>query len=384
MNSDPLTMVLHLERKFTSPTETFIVNQINALNTMEHSVFTIEHLDFLSVNATILHPSKVSAFSTKLLKSAHKNYFDTELKRMAPQIIHGHYITDSIFFHPITKNSNIPKICSCYGYDVSVIPRKYGVLAKYYYEKIFKEYDLFLAMTDEMKKDLLEIGCPENKLKVHYHGINTKLFEVERNYDLKDRVLNLLTIASLYPVKGHKSALEGLKCFKENNPQFKVKYTIIGDGFSKRQLEAFANQNGLADIVVFHPAIKHGPEFNKALKEAHVFLHPSITTKENDKEGIPGAIVEAMASGLPVISTFHGGIPYIIEHNTTGFLVKEHDAVAIARHIELLYHNRDLRIRIGDNAKKYAKLHLDLFEKAKDLEEIYNSVISKKAPTPIS
>lgn len=370
-------MVLHLERKFTSPTETFIANQINALDTLEHVVFTIEHLDYLNANATIVHPSKLSAFSTKILKSAHKKFFTAELQKFRPQIIHGHYITDSVFFHPITKHMKTPKICSCYGYDVSVIPKKFGVLAKYYFEKVFKEYDLFLAMTNEMKKDLLEIGCPENKIKVHYHGINTKQFEVERDYNLKDGVLNLLTIASLYPVKGHKSVLKALKIFKENNPESNLKYTIIGNGLSKFQLEAFVSQSALDDIVEFRPAIKHGSEFNRALKEAGVFLHPSITTRENDKEGIPGAIVEAMASGLPVIATYHGGIPYILEQNKTGFLVKEHDAFAISKYIELLYDNKDLRIRIGENAKKYAHENLDLFQKAMDLEEIYNSLINK-------
>ncbi len=377
-------MILHLERKFTSPTETFIVNQINALHTLEHSVFTIEHLNFLSANATILSPPRVTAISTKLLKRAHKNYFDTELEKMAPQIIHGHYITDSIFFHPITKNSNIPKICSCYGYDVSVIPRKYGFLAKYFYNKIFKEYDLFLAMTNEMKKDLIEIGCPESKIKVHYHGINTKLFEVERDYDLKEDTLNLLTIASLLPVKGHMSVLRALRQLSKNIPDLKIKYNIVGEGFHQREMEYFIKENGISDCIIFHGAEKHGPKFKEFLKQADIFIHPSITTKQNDKEGIPGAIVEAMASGLPVIATWHGGIPSVISDGTTGFLVKENDFDHIANEIVMLYKDMELRKTIGENAKNYAQKHLDLFEKAKDLEEIYNSVIRKKASMSVS
>lgn len=366
-------MVLHLERKFTSPTETFIVNQINALNKLEHVVFTIEYHNFLEANATVYSPKLNENFATKFLRKKHKTFFESEFKNLAPTVIHGHYITDSIFFNPLTKNSNCFKICSCYGYDVSVIPRKYGVLAKYFYKKIFKEYDLFLAMTEEMKKDLLEIGCPASKIKVHYHGINTKLFEVHRDYQLKSQTLNLLTIASLFPVKGHMSVLKALNIFVKNHPNKKISYTIIGDGFSKKEFQSYVDKNELVNNVKFIPAVKHGEKFNEYLREAHVFLHPSITTKENDKEGIPGAIVEAMASGLPVISTLHGGIPYIIEHGKTGFLVEEHDSNTIAGFIEKLYDNADLRSEIGQNAKKYAQNKLDIYEKAKDLEAIYNS-----------
>jgi len=377
-------MVLHLERKFTSPTETFIVNQINAVNTVNHNVFAVENLNFLKVKATVYNPPKPSAFSTKFLKNNHKKYFETILKKQAPKIIHSHYLTDAVFFHPLTKNLNIPKVCSCYGYDVSVIPRKFGLLAQYYYKKVFKEYDLFLAMTDEMKNDLLAIGCPDSKIKVHYHGIDTNFFDLQREYEIKNGVFNVLTIASLYPVKGHLSVLKAVKLFSMRNPEINFRYTIIGNGILKEKLEDFVEKNKLVDKVVFHPGMKHGQEFINFLNEADVFLHPSITTKQNDKEGIPGAIVEAMASGLPVISTRHGGIPFIIENNKTGFLVKEHDSFSIAKYLELLYNNKDLRMKIGKNANEHAKSNLDLFEKAKDLIEIYSSLIAKNAEHLIS
>ncbi len=377
-------MVLHLERKFTSPTETFIVNQINALSTVNHNVFTIENLNFLKVEATVYNPPHTSAFSTKFLRKNHMKYFETILKKQVPKLIHSHYLTDAVFFHPFTKNLNIPKVCSCYGYDVSVIPRKFGLLAKYYYKKIFKEYDLFLAMTEEMKKDLLALGCPDSKLMVHYHGIDTNFFDLNRKYEIKSGVFNLLTIASLYPVKGHLSVLKAVKMLSKKNSEINIRYRIIGNGILKEELEDFVEKNKLTDKVTFHPGIKHGQEFIDFLNEADVFLHPSITTKQNDKEGIPGAIVEAMASGLPVISTWHGGIPFIIENNKTGFLVKEHDSSSIAQYLELLYNNKELRIKIGTNANQYAMSNLDLFEKAKDLREIYSLLIHKNTAHFIS
>ncbi|WP_273566611.1 glycosyltransferase [Maribacter halichondriae] len=356
-------MILHLERKFTSPTETFIVNQINAIDAFDHSVFTIQYLGSLEANAKIYAPLKMLSFGTKVLRKSHKKYFENEFHKIVPQLIHGHYLTDAAVFLPFTKNKNIPKICSAYGYDVSVIPQKIGPFAKSYYKRIFDEYDLILPMTEEMKKDLVELGCPENKLHIHYHGIDTKKFEMERDYELSNGVLNLLTIASLLPVKGHMSVLKALKKLVTDEPNIKIKYHLVGEGSHKQELTHFIESNGLSNLVHFYGPLKHGPEFNEKLKNADIFVHPSITTKQNDKEGIPGAVVEAMASGLPVISTWHGGIPSVISDGTTGFLVKEHDSHDIADKITMLQKDMGLRKRIGENAKKHARKNLDLLRK---------------------
>ena len=368
--------VLHLQRKFTSPTETFIVNQINAISVFESYVFTIKFLNFLAVKAKVFYPSRGFPFSTLFLSSLHKRFFLNEFETIAPSIIHSHYLTDATLFHPFTKRLKVPKLISCYGYDVSVISKKLGVFVKWYYRNIFKEYDLVLAMTDEMKKDLLGLGCPESKLRVHYHGIDTKKFDVARENRKMDDVYRFLTIASLYEVKGHLTVLKALVRFMADHPLIRIKYQIVGDGPNREALLDYINMNGLNEVVILHAAVRHGPEFNKYLKEAHVFLHPSITTKQNDKEGIPGAIVEAMASGLPVISTFHGGIPSVIKNGETGFLVAERDHNAIASKLSLLYNDGKLRRTIGENAKRHAVDNFDLYAKAEELEVIYSSLLS--------
>ena len=191
-------------------------------------------------------------------------------------------------------------------------------------------------MTNEMKKDLLKIGCPEEKIKVHYHGINTKQFDLPRNYAIKNDRFTLLTIASLYKVKGHISVLKALASIVKSRPELIMSYTIVGAGPLKNELSSFVHENGLSKIVTFLGAIKHGAAFNQQLILADVFLHPSVTTRNKDKEGIPGALVEAMASGLPSIATFHGGIPAVVQNEVTGFLVKEHDVKAIAEKLHLL------------------------------------------------
>lgn len=369
-------MILHLERKFTSPTETFIANQINAVDGYKHSVFTIEHLNNLYTNAKVYTPEKEVFLSTKILRGTHKKYFQAQLNKISPQLIHAHYLTDASLFHPLTKHIDLPKICSCYGYDVSVFPEKMKFFTRPYTQRIFKEYDLILAMTEEMEKDLLKLGCPKEKLRVHYHGIDTQKFDIKRDYLLRNREFNLLTIASLYPVKGHMTVLKAIEELKKNNSEIKIRYNIIGQGPDEAYLKNYVADHGLNDLVNFCGAVKHGPEFNAYLELADVFLHPSITTRENDKEGVPGALVEAMASGLPVISTYHGGIPAVMEDQKTGFLVKEHDFLSVADKLRLLHDEKKIRMNIGSRAKKYAREQLDLSEKSKNLMALYTEAIN--------
>ena len=134
----------------------------------------------------------------------------------------------------------------------------------------------------------------------------------------------------------------------------------------------------MENFVKMNGKIIYGSDIHlKALFNADVFIHPSVTAENGDKEGIPGAIVEAMASGLPVISTYHAGIPYIIENQQTGVLVNEWDVDALAEGILELAENSSKRKMIGLAGQEYAMNNLDLFEKEKELEEIYMSLIEK-------
>ena len=368
--------VLHLQRKFTSFTETFIANQINALDYFEQYAFTIKYINSLQVNARVFYPKNHGFISLKILSGKHKKFLSNNLKEINPHIVHCHYLTDAAFFHPLTKELNVPKVCSCYGYDVSSFPNKYGILSKNYFKSVFQEYDFFLAMSEDMKDDLVALGCDINKVKIHYHGIDTRKFATVCDRRKEEPLFKLLTIGSLEERKGHLSVLKAVQLIIERAPETQLSYTIVGNGTLKESLEKYVFQNGLTEIVSFREAVPHGMKFLDYLIDADVFLLPSIKTSSGDKEGIPGTIVEAMSSGLPVISTYHAGIPYVIQDEETGFLVAENDDIAISDRILALYKEREIGVQIGKRAREYALNNLDLFDKAKSLEKIYNSLLS--------
>lgn len=371
--------ILHIERKFIAPTETFIANQINALSgTNENYVFATQRFDNLAVVADIRVPPALR-FSTKILRNSHKDFFVKEEKLISPDLIHAHFISDACLFHSFTKNLSIPKVCSCYGYDVTEVPKKFKYFYKHFYDKVIKEYDYFLAMSEDMKLDLLKIGVPESKIRIHYHGINTKNFNLNRDYRLTHDTINLLTVASLTEKKGHLTVLEALTKVKKNCPDLKFKYHMVGSGHLEKELKTFVNRNNLKDEVHFHGLVKHGAGLKELIQSADIFVHPSTTTRTNDKEGIPGALIEAMASGLPVISTYHAGIPEIIKTGVNGILIPEKDATLLANYVVELSKNPERRKLLGSAALNYANENLDFLMKAEALKEIYHTLISTKS-----
>ena len=110
------------------------------------------------------------------------------------------------------------------------------------------------------------------------------------------------------------------------------------------------------------------------LNEADICVHPSVTHKTT-KEGIPGSVIEAMANGLPIISTYHAGISYAIETEKTGILVKEWDINELAHSILRLIESVELREKIGSAAQIHAINDLNLLKKESELEEIYINLI---------
>ena len=114
------------------------------------------------------------------------------------------------------------------------------------------------------------------------------------------------------------------------------------------------------------------------LKNADVFVHPSITTANGNKEGIPGAIMEAMSAGLPVIATVHAGIPYAVVNGKTGILVEERNIGQLTDAIVRLADNAELRREMGMAGREHVRRELALDKKEEELERLYDGLAGLK------
>lgn len=296
-------------------------------------------------------------------------------KEINPDVMHFHYGTDAGIYLQALKNTNIPKVVSFYGYDCSSFSKRFFGFGKQLLKSMVYNYaDIIFAMSPDMYNDIKATGCPEDKIQIHYHGADVKKF-VQSPAERQDGYCRFLIISGLEPQKGHIFLLKAFKKAIEVNKN--ISLTIVGDGQLQQDIKRHVHELNLAPSVRLPGAVVYASQKHKDYFLSHdVFVHPSVTGANGDKEGIPGALVESMAAGLPVISTYHAGIPYVIKDEKTGLLVQEWDVNSLTESILKMAESKDLRARLGKEAQKYALANLDLLKKEEELEGIYTSLLS--------
>ncbi|WP_337027011.1 glycosyltransferase [Pantoea eucalypti] len=194
------------------------------------------------------------------------------------------------------------------------------------YVNLFRQSELMLPISHLWENKLIEMGCPPEKIHVTRMGIEPEKFNFQPRQAFQTP-LRIVSVARLTEKKGLDVAVKASAILKQRGGQFQ--YTIIGNGDQDEMMRDFIARERMEDCVSM-PGFKPQEEIRRALSEADIFLLPSKTAADGDMEGIPVALMEAMAVGLPVVSTFHSGIPELIENNVSGWLVEEDDPEALA------------------------------------------------------
>ncbi len=397
INLKSMSNVLHLIRKDTQLKSSFIANQINhhidfkpfvvyRENRTDRNELGYGDFDFEQVKQLDL--SACESWFEQLLGKTWRTLTSRQIKKVNDfiaahdiEVLHFHYGTDCGIYHPLLKHVDIPSVVSFYGYDALSFQNKFmGFGRVYLRQRVFSRVDRVFPMTEEMKKDLLRAGCPEEKLFVHYHGVPSHLFSGHKtDYDPVDEGLTLMMLSSLKPVKGHLFMLQAMNALRQRGVKdVKLKIAGGGSGAYVSIVEDYIATNGLEGQVRFLGPLEYGSqEMLDELAGTDVFVHPSVIDQDKSKEGVPGALVEAMFAGLPVIATYHGGIPHVVESGKTGLLVEEWDVEALATSIAKLKNDRAFRQQLGQAGQEYALQHLALEKREQSLENHYTSLVEQ-------
>jgi colanic acid/amylovoran biosynthesis glycosyltransferase len=238
-------------------------------------------------------------------------------------------------------------------------------------KELFSKAELFLPVCQSLFDDIVEAGCPPEKCRVLYSAVDTEPFEDKVSYLPGADGLTLLSVCRLVEKKGLSYALDAVAKLSRSGQR--VQYHILGDGPCKEKLLEKARHLGIDHMVRFHGQMDRAG-VARHMKEADIFLSPSITTDDGDREGIANSLKEAMLVGLPCVATDHGGTKEIITPWENGILVPERDPDALADAVQSLRKQPEAWLKMGELARKTILSYMDSRKLGVKLMEIYGSV----------
>ena len=295
-----------------------------------------------------------------------------ELTRANAKLLHIYFGHIAVHLLPLIKACPHPVVVSFHGADAGVDMEKEGHL--FAMREVFASATLIQSRSQSLVDDLIKLGCPESKIVIQRTGIPLEEWPFEQRSLPINGEWRLLQCCRLIAKKGLDTTLRAFKEITKTKP--KAELVIAGDGPLRQELEALAVELGVSKQVRFTGFLTQ-QQLRREVYRAHFFLHPSRTSKDGNREGIPNSLLEAMASGAPVSATRHGGIPEAISSGESGLLVDENDyqALAIATHSLMAQPSR-IKI-IAEEARKEIERKFDRFVNIRHLEETYLKLINR-------
>ena len=266
------------------------------------------------------------------------------------------------------------------GFDISQQLKMEG---DHIYKSLFSQADFFLTNCDFFRQRLLKLGCDPDKVKVHHSGLDCAKFPLRvRSTDLETAgleaeeaqraAIRIAATGRLVEKKGFEYSIQAMTQVVERYPN--ATYAIIGDGPLRAELSALIESLGLQGSVHLL-GWQDEAEIIEVLMRSHLFVAPSVTSAAGNQDAPINVLKEAMALGLPVVSTYHGGIPELVEHGISGLLVPERDVDAIAQALFTLLEHPERWAAMGQAGRAYVETHYGLNALNDQLVEIYQGLI---------
>jgi glycosyltransferase involved in cell wall biosynthesis len=225
-----------------------------------------------------------------------------------------------------------------------------------------------IPVSRSLRDKLLANGCPAEKIRVLHSGIDCSRFRYSERRREPDGVTRLVGIGRFVEKKGWGYAIEAVARLIASGRI--VHYTIVGEGALRSDVEQKIAECGIQDSVTLLGWCEQ-EEITRLLERSHILLAPSVTAKDGDQEGIPNVLKEAMAMGLPVISTWHSGIPELVEDGITGYLVPERDVDALTDRLIYVCEHPESWAKMGEKAKAKIEADFDTERINNTLEQMY-------------
>jgi len=296
---------------------------------------------------------------------------DSLLRRHGADLMHIYFGHTGVHLLPFIEQWHKPCVVSFHGADVAHKPEIKDYPGKL--RRLFNAVPLVFARSQSLAARLMQLGCPSEKLRINRTGIPLTEFPFAHREPPQDGKWKVVQACRLIPKKGVATSLRAFAIFKKDYPS--AEFFIAGKGPLQSELEMLAGGLGIARDVHFLGFLSQ-PKLHELYANAHLFLHPSEISPNQDQEGVPNSALEAMATGLPVVATRHGGIPEAVDHGRTGFLVAEEDHAALANAMQLIASSPVLLQEMGTRAHVTVKERFEQETQIDHLESFYEEAIT--------
>lgn len=280
-------------------------------------------------------------------------------------IYHAHFGNVGRRWDFLKEYVDVPFIVSFYGRDASIdLPENTR-----HYRRLFNETDQITVLSDDMRNEIVQRGAPASKTILQPLPVNIQEFEYSHSNYSNDQHSRILTVARFTEKKGLDDALEAIDAVSNHH---NIKWIIAGDGPLRNSFELEINNRGLQDSVEILGWVPQ-KRVQELMERAHLFLLPSKTSEDGDKEGTPTVLIEAQATGIPILSTYHAGIPEIISEGDSGILVPENDHVKLTNALDQLLTNPEKWELMSRKGREFVEKNHSRAAVAERLTEIYDS-----------
>jgi colanic acid/amylovoran biosynthesis glycosyltransferase len=371
--------MLHIYRQVTGLRryETFIVAKERT---------SVERFPFPDIEMVPRKPRKnfIRRFWLKHVRKLPALYYRGEMQGMMKifrgrnaDLMHIYFGHTGVHLLPFVKGWGKPCVVSFHGADV--MPREHQPDYDANLRELLRVTPLVLARSLSLAERLKELGCAPEKIRLNRTGIPLAEYPLRERRTPPDGQWHFVQACRLIPKKGIATALRAFAGFREKYPQ--ARFTLAGEGPMKREIEGLARELGIWEAVELRGFLAQA-DLARLYGEAHFFVHPSEMTADLNQEGVPNSMLEAMATGLPVLATLHGGIPEAVDNGRTGLLTPERDDAALLRSMLELAGNPERAFAMGRMASESVRVEFEQGAQIEKLEAYYDEAREIGAPEP--
>lgn len=330
--------ILQYATNFLYPTETFIYNEVDSLarshevkvaciNRKSESLFPFDSVailpypQFPGLGLLRIYLEKWGLAKISYRNRAFADAIQELVEHFVPDVIHCQFGSEAARFLENFTRTDIPVFITFHGFDASE-----KLKSKVYIRRLkplLSRSNVFPIFVSEYLRSRFTAHIPVTRSFLLHYGTDIDKF-LRSSRDTSRTPYIFLQLSSFREKKGHYYTIKAFQKLLQSDPSLDCRLVLAGDGPLLPEIKKLVHSTGLGNRVIF-PGLVNSEEARRLMDDARAFVHHSITASNGDTEGMPNAIMEAMAMELPVLSTYHSGIPELVEDGVNGFLVQEKD-----------------------------------------------------------